>query len=174
VGNGDSELNHPNVYRALIEDMGIEMPAFDTPAFCRWERLRDEAFRVPCFWLAVSQFPRRFMPETLGLNLAMELSGVGGAYRTARDQLRHYGFSTLFVDLHNTIDNVSTGHSARAVEAIERYMDDILATHRRDLIQAHWKRVWTGYRALVPPTGTLNAFLARMARDLNISVSAAA
>jgi hypothetical protein len=91
------------------------------------------------------------MPETLGLNLAMELSGVGGAYRTARDELRHYGFSTLFVDLHNTIDNVSTGHSAMAVAAIEMYMDQVTHLNDQALTALHWRRVCVGYSALTSP-----------------------
>jgi hypothetical protein len=46
---------------------------------------------------------------------AMELPGIGSAYRTAKHELKHHGFATLFVELHNTIDNVSSGHSAMAI-----------------------------------------------------------
>jgi hypothetical protein len=151
IGNGDITLNHPNLYRDLMTQMGVELPGHSTQEFAHSEIFSDDAFLVPTFWLSISHFPQRFLPETLGLNLAMELSGVGGAYRTARDELRHYGFSTLFVELHNTIDNISTGHSAMAAEAIEIYLDDLARAGDRTVIDTHWKRVWTGYRALASP-----------------------
>lgn len=151
IGNGEVDLNHPTIYRALMQQMGVEMPDFRTREFTRFPRFDATAFDVPAFWLSVSQFPRRFLPETLGLNLAMELSGVGGAYRTARDELRHYGYSTLFVDLHNTIDNASTGHSALALQAIELHMDRFVAACNRTEIRSQWHRVWAGFCALASP-----------------------
>ncbi|WP_397448904.1 iron-containing redox enzyme family protein [Pseudomonas sp. NA-150] len=150
LGNGDPRLNHPNIYRQLMAQMEVELPEFRSREFAQWSGFTDEAFEVPAFWLSLSQFPRRFLPETLGLNLAMELSGVGGGYRTAHDELRHYGFSTLFVDLHNTIDNASTGHSALALDAIEQYMDEVLHSGDSARIAERWQRIWTGFRALSP------------------------
>lgn len=151
IGNGDTALNHPNIYRDLMRQMGVDLPDFRTRAFAESERFSNASFEVPAFWLSISQFPRLFRPETLGLNLAMELSGVGGAYRTARDELKHFNFDTLFVDLHNTIDNVSTGHSAMALEAIELHMDEVLSTGSVASVEAQWRRVWTGFRALAIP-----------------------
>ncbi|TDV01996.1 iron-containing redox enzyme family protein [Paraburkholderia caballeronis] len=151
IGNGNTLLNHPNIYRELMRQMCIDLPDFRTRAFAESELFSDASFEIPTFWLSISQFPRRFLPETLGLNLAMELSGVGGAYRRARDELRHYQFDTLFVDLHNTIDNVSTGHSAMALEAIELHMDETLSTASYAAVDAQWRRVWTGFCALAIP-----------------------
>jgi hypothetical protein len=150
VGNGDVELNHPNVFRELLAQMQVELPEFGTLEFGRCPRFRSDAFRVPVFWLSISQFPKRFFSETLGLNLAMELSGVGGSYRSGIDTLRHYGFDPCFVELHNNIDNVSTGHTRLAVDAIKCHMDEIFARGGADLVDEHWQRVWTGYRALAP------------------------
>ena len=151
IGNGLVELNHPAIYRTLMRQMGIEMPDFRTREFTRFSRFDETAFDVAAFWLSVSQFPRRFLPETLGLNLAMEISGVGGAYRTARDELRHYGYDTLFVDLHNTIDNASTGHSALALQAIELHMDPFVTACNPPEIRSQWQRVWVGFCALASP-----------------------
>ncbi len=151
IGNGDPRLNHPNIYRSLMESMGIQLPDFRTIEFAQDHRFSDASFSIPAFWLSLSLFPHRFIPETLGLNLAMELSGVGGAYRTARDELSHYGFSTLFVDLHNTIDNVSSGHSAMAVRAIEIYMSSLTQINDSLCLEDHWKRIWIGYQSLDLP-----------------------
>ncbi len=153
VGNGSAKENHPNVYRELMREMGVDLPTFGSMEFCRWSGFKDSAFLVPTFWLCISQFPKNFLPEILGLNLAMELSGVGGSYRNGSDILRHYGFTPTFVDLHNTVDNASTGHSAIALEAIKIHMDEMLERGGFDEVQRRWKRVWTGYRALTPPAG---------------------
>ena len=153
VGNGYSRENHPNIYRELMRDMGVEIPAFGSIEFCRWPGFKDSAFLVPTFWLCISQYPRHFLPELLGLNLAMELSGVGGTYRSVSDALRHYGYSSTFVDLHNTVDNISTGHTAIALEAIQIHLDEMLERGGLDEVQRYWRRVWTGYLALVPPAG---------------------
>ncbi|CDG83131.1 iron-containing redox enzyme family protein [Janthinobacterium agaricidamnosum] len=151
IGNGVEEYNHPNIYRDLMREMGVALPDFRSSEFSSLPIFDNDAFLVPAFWLSISLFPRRFLPETLGLNLAMELSGVGGAYRTASAELRHYGFSTLFVDLHNTIDNVSSGHSAMAAEAIELYMDSHVCSATPESIDRHWRRIRTGFLALSPP-----------------------
>jgi hypothetical protein len=153
LGNGSARENHPNVYRELMAQMKVVLPEFGTSAFAWWDGFDDESFEVPTFWLAISRFPREFLPELLGVNLAMELSGVGGTYRQGRDMLRQYGFSSAFVDLHNTIDNVSTGHTAMAFQAITVYLDEIAARGSREDVNREWIRIWTGYRALKSPSG---------------------
>ncbi len=150
VGNGDTELNHPNVFRELLAQMDVKLPEFGTLEFSHCPLFREESFRVPVFWLSISQFPRSFLSETLGLNLAMELSGVGGTYRSAIDALKHHGFDPYFVELHNNIDNVSTGHTAWAISAIKYHLDEMFDRGGAELVEEHWQRVWTGYRGLAP------------------------
>ncbi|PCE21689.1 inducer of phenazine B [Burkholderia ubonensis subsp. mesacidophila] len=149
LGNGLYALNHPKIYRDGLREMGIELPPTGSRAFAHDPRFRDEAFRLPVYWLCLGKLPRTFMPEILGMNLAMELSGVGGSYRSARRFLRHYGFGTEFVDLHNTIDNVSTGHSAWAVDAIDAYMRQA-AAQGAGATSASWERIRVGYESLAP------------------------
>lgn len=86
---------------------------------------------------------------------------MGGSYRSARRFLRHYGFSTAFVDLHNTIDNVTTGHSAWAVDAIDAYMRQVAATKPAELAE-HWLRVRVGYESLAPQPDRLTSWLQRL------------
>ncbi|REF27978.1 heme oxygenase-like protein [Xenorhabdus cabanillasii] len=159
IGNGYIEKNHPLIYRNLISEMGIELPDIASAAFSESEHFDDDDFQVPVFWLSISRFPKRFLPETLGLNLAMELSGVGGAYNQARDELKQYGFNTLFVDLHNSIDNAASGHSADALNAIKIYMNKHANKSNPKLTRLLWERVWTGYLSLSPPKKTLSFFL---------------
>ncbi|MBB1253722.1 iron-containing redox enzyme family protein [Streptomyces alkaliterrae] len=149
LGNGEPRLNHPLIYREVLAEMSVELPPTASREFARWSGFRDGSFELPVYWLAIGRFPRTFLPEVLGLNLAMELSGVGGSYRRARIALREHGFSTRFVDIHNTIDNVSSGHSAWAADAVDTYLSTVPASHLAQV----WHRVRTGYRSLNPPSG---------------------
>ncbi len=80
----------------------------------------------------------------------MELSGIGGEYRRSGDVLVHYGFSSQFNVLHNSIDNIVTGHTAWASDATKTHMDDITMSGGT-AADSHQRRIWTGYRALQPP-----------------------
>lgn len=149
LGNGDRSINHPRIYRDLLVSMGVELAPTGSREFAHDPRLRCESLRLPVFWLCLGKLPATLRPEILGLNLAMELSGVGGSYRSARKVLKHHGFSMQFVDLHNTIDNVSTGHSAWAADAIDAHMAAAAQFVDQD---DEWDRIRAGYAALAPVT----------------------
>jgi hypothetical protein len=153
LGNGELRLNHPLIYREVLAEMGVNLPPTASEEFARSPLLRDGSFELPVYWLCIGRFPRTFLPELLGLNLAMELSGVGGSYRRARIALKTYGFSTRFVDIHNTIDNVATGHSAWAADAVDTYLAGLPAAPGSGAHEAIWRRIRTGYRSLNPPSG---------------------
>ncbi|WP_371617708.1 iron-containing redox enzyme family protein [Streptomyces sp. NBC_00454] len=150
LGNGDIEINHPKIYRDVLREMGIELAPTGSREFAYDTRFREESLERPVYWLCLGKLPHTFLPEILGMNLAMELSGVGGSYRTARTFLKHYGFSTHFVDLHNTIDNVSTGHSAWAADAIDTHMRTVAKLSNPTEFAAEWERVRVGYESLAP------------------------
>jgi hypothetical protein len=160
LGNGEPKLNHPLLYRKVLHEMDIDLPPTASPEFARYPGFRDASFELPVYWLCIGRFPQTFLPEILGLNLAMELSGVGGTYRRAGLALRTYGFSTRFVDIHNTIDNVATGHSAWAADAIDTHLAALSDSPGQGQRAEVWERVRAGYRSLNPPTG----FLARRAQ----------
>ncbi|PTW60618.1 heme oxygenase-like protein [Breoghania corrubedonensis] len=147
LGNGDWQINHPKIYRDVLAAMAVTLPPTGSRAFAEDRRIDDGSYRLPVYWLAIGKFPVTFRPEILGLNLAMELSGVGGSYRNAREFLKHHGFPTIFVDLHNTIDNVSSGHSAWAADAIDAYVQS-----SRDVVPVaeSWARIRAGYESLAP------------------------
>jgi hypothetical protein len=155
LGNGEPGLNHPLINREVLQQMGVDLPPTSSAEFARWPGFRDTSFELPVYWLCIGRYPRTFLPEVLGLNLAMELSGVGGTYRRARLALREYGFSTRFVDIHNTIDNVATGHSAWAADAVDTLMSTLPDSSGPGGRPEVWQRVRTGYRSLNPPGGPL-------------------
>jgi hypothetical protein len=154
LGNGERQLNHPKIYRDLLASMSVELAGTGTWEFAFDPRFDDASFATPVYWLCLGKLPASFQPEVLGMNLAMELSGVGDGYREASRFLRAHGFSTQFVDLHNTIDNVGTGHSAWAADAIDAYMSDVAHTQGSAAIPAAWARVRLGYDSLAAARGS--------------------
>ncbi|MCF5604904.1 iron-containing redox enzyme family protein [Pseudomonas syringae] len=159
LGNGIAALNHPKIYRDGLREMDFAVAPTGSREFAEDPRLHEDSFRLPVYWLCLGKLPVTFMPEILGMNLAMELSGVGGSYRAARRFLRHYGFSTAFVDLHNTIDNVSTGHSAWAADAIDAHMRSLASEEQ---LAEQWHRVRVGYESLAPMPGKWGEVLRRL------------
>jgi hypothetical protein len=159
LGNGEPDLNHPLIYRDTLKGMSVDLPPTGSLEFVNWSGFRDASFELPVYWLCIGRFPRTYLPETLGLNLAMELSGVGGTYRRAKKELAEYGFSTRFVDVHNTIDNVATGHSAWAADAIDTFMTNLPDSSGPGGRREVWDCIRAGYRSLNPPRG----FMARNA-----------
>ena len=148
LGNGQHQLNHPKIYRDLLKQMGIDLPPTGSMAFSLDERMDDDSFRLPVLWLCMGKLPLTFLPEILGMNLAMELSGVGDGYLFASQFLKHHGFSTRFVDLHNTIDNVATGHSAWAANAIDQHMRTISRIGDTKQVAEQWQRVIVGFKSM--------------------------
>ncbi len=147
LGNGIHELNHPVIYRDLLRVVYGDLPATADPQYANSPCFNDRDFDLPVFWLSIGRYPLTYRPEIMGLNLAMELSGVGGGYRRTHQALATYGFPTIFVDLHNSIDNIATGHSAWAAASVDAYISALPQGERTE----SWTRVRTGFVALNPP-----------------------
>lgn len=173
VGLGNAAEHHANIYRDLLRAMGEDAPPVESLAFAEWPRLKDASFEVPVLWLSLSCFPRHFLPEILGLNLAVELAGVGGPYMEARDTLRYYKLPTLFVNVHNAADNVSVGHAAWAMNAITQYMDELVEREGPHRVDHAWHRIWTGVRATLPQIGRVRMAAHRVTQRLFGPVGAA-
>jgi hypothetical protein len=166
IGEGNADEHHANISRNLLAAMGENAPPVDSWDFARWPRLRDSSFDVPTLWLAISCFPRHFLPEILGLNLAVEIAGIGGPYMEARDTLKRFGYPTLFVEVHNAADNVAAGHSAWAMNAIRRHMDEVAEREGPHNLDHTWHRVWSGVRATLPQIGPMRLMAHRIRRRL--------
>jgi hypothetical protein len=148
LGEGNSDWNHPKIYLDLLESLAINPPATESLEFASDPSLLNSAFDLPCYLLGISQFPKTYFAETLGLNLAIELSGLGAGYLRLAAELRHWQIDPLIVTLHQSIDNLGGGHAAMACEAIELYLDEITALGGDSAKQAAWRRIWSGYRSL--------------------------
>jgi hypothetical protein len=148
IGDGRSDWNHANVYRQLLKSTGIQLPEFSSEQFSQHQGFLDSAFDLPVFFLTVSQFPSSFEAEIIGLNLAIELSGLGSTYSRLVDDLKYWKIDPTIVSLHLSIDNLATGHAALAHDAVVVYLDQILNISGYAEMQKHWERIWAGYLAL--------------------------
>ncbi|MEN8259994.1 MAG: iron-containing redox enzyme family protein [Pseudomonadota bacterium] len=148
IGDGRADLNHANVYRELLSELGIELPEVTGRAFSVHPGFIDGAFDLPNYLLAISCFPESFLPELIGLNLAIELSGLGAAYLRLVDELEYWSINPRIIRLHISIDNMASGHAALARETVILHLENVLAEGGHSDVQAHWKRILGGYYSL--------------------------
>ncbi|MGH8547313.1 MAG: iron-containing redox enzyme family protein [Methylococcales bacterium] len=145
VGNGEIRTNHPVIYRGLLESLGIDLPAIDDPRFANHQDFIAGAFDIPVYLLAVSQFPCSFLPELIGINLAIELSGLGGGYLRLAKSLEYWGIDSTIVKVHQSADNMASGHAAIARSVVSHYLDQLLSVNGERAMQSHWQRIWLGF-----------------------------
>lgn len=145
IGAGECSLNHPAIYRKLLDNLDIDLPGIDELQFAKHKDFISSAFDVPVYLLAISQFPNSFIPELIGINLAIELSGLGGGYRRLAESLDYWGIDSTIVRVHLSIDNMASGHSAIAKTAVTQYLDHILSESGERTMQCHWRRIWMGF-----------------------------
>lgn len=148
IGRGEPRWHHANIFRRLLEEQGIGLPEVTTPEFVARPEFPRLAFELPCLLLAISQYPRRFLPELLGLNLAIELSGLGAFYMRLVDEMHYWGLDPAFVTVHISSDNLASGHAALAREAVALYLDEVHSRLGDEERQHQWQRVWTGFASL--------------------------
>ncbi len=152
VGAGDPELNHANIYTALLNSVDIYLPDIRTREYAENPDLLDSAFTVPLFQLVVSEFSQASFPELLGMTQYLEWSSV--ELKNMARLNEYFGLDPHFYEMHVAIDNAATGHGAMARRAIELYLEQTRAELGEAAMQAQWERVWNGYVAFAT-TGTL-------------------
>lgn len=145
LGAGIAHQHHGNIMRRVLAEQGVALPDCDSEEFVRHAGFLAESFSTPVLWLAFSLHSREFLPELLGLNLAIEMAGVGRMYDRAAVLLRHHQIDPYFFVLHNTIDNGASGHTAWSVQAIQLYLDELGLHADSSVVADSWRRVWRGY-----------------------------
>jgi len=149
IGNGKLEQNHPYIFQQLLDSLSIQLPPVHSKDFVNHSAFIDSAFDMPVYMLALSFHPAEFLAELLGLNMAIELSGLGKSYMGLVDDWNHWGIDSSIANIHISIDNYASGHTFLAKKAIQLYMDDIMQiTGNRSILDEHWQRVYSGYASL--------------------------
>lgn len=153
MGDGVTAHNHSNIYRDLCHSTGYYPKPISSREFAFDESIIESAFELPVFELSISAFTEDHFPELLGMTLQLEW-GIYEAKNTI-SLLEFYGFDPHYYVMHVGIDNPSNGHAARAVEAIQIYLDNVRSESGGEAaVQEQWKRIWAGYVAF----GTVSSF----------------
>lgn len=149
IGNGRLQQNHPYIFQQLLESLSIQLPPVYSKAFIKHPGFINSAFDLPVYMLSLSHFSVEFLPELLGLNMAIELSGLGKSYMSLVDDWNYWGIDPGIANIHISIDNAASGHTFLAKKAIQLHMDDIFNnTADRALLDQHWRRIYSGYASL--------------------------
>ncbi|KAJ6259925.1 hypothetical protein Dda_5569 [Drechslerella dactyloides] len=143
LGDGDLAKNHVNVYADLLQSINIDIGTGDSPRFI------DPAVNPgndPRVWaaaiaqLALGMFPDELLPEIIGFNLAYE--AVAPDTLICVHELKELRLDATYFNLHVTIDNADSGHTAMALHAVAELMDTCTSTAEEDVM---WRRVQAGY-----------------------------
>lgn len=148
VGYGRLEQNHPLIYRQLLESLDIRLPPLHSKAFIEHPGFINSAFDLPVYLMSIAAFPNAFLAELLGLNLAIELSGLGRLYMGLVDNLEYWSIDASIVKVHISADNFASGHAAMAKQSVQTYLDEIAACSGRQEMHRHWRRIHNGYTSL--------------------------
>ena len=149
IGNGRLQNNHCYIFQTLLDSLSINVPPVHSEAFAKHAGFIHTAFDLPVYMLALSCGSTRFLPELLGLNMAIELSGLGKGYQQLVDEWNYWEIDSTIANIHISIDNYATGHTLLAKKAIQLYMDDVLnRTCDTKVRDKHWRRIYSGYASL--------------------------
>ncbi|KAK6362853.1 hypothetical protein TWF730_000306 [Orbilia blumenaviensis] len=143
LGDGDLARNHVYIYSELLKSMNINIGDGDSLAFI------DESQNPgqdPQVWiaaiaqLALGMFPETLLPEILGFNLAYEAVTLDTLI--CAHELRELRLNPTYFNLHITIDNADSGHTAMALCAVVELMKTCKSIDEEDKV---WKRIQAGY-----------------------------
>lgn len=143
AGNGQTELNHSNIYDTLLRSLDVFLPPVTSREFSELDLL-PTAWVNPVFQLCMGLFPEDLLPELLGMTLYLEWEATPTMLPVAR-MLRKFSIDPQFYSMHAAIDNVTAGHGALARQVIELHLDEIQLRSGAAAVQAEWKRIWKGY-----------------------------
>ncbi|HUJ02365.1 MAG TPA: LodA/GoxA family CTQ-dependent oxidase, partial [Rhizomicrobium sp.] len=145
AGGGHMELNHANVYVGLLRSLGVYMPPVNSREFIEQDFV-PSAFQNPVFQFCVGRFPKRFLPEILGMTLFMEWEATPISTGIA-NMMAERRIDPQYYRMHAGIDNINAGHGALAKEAVKLYLNAKQQEGGDDIVQEHWQRIWRGYVA---------------------------
>ena len=145
LGDGDLLKNHVFVFRKLLEEVDVELPEGDSAEFVQSELELNESriWGAAIAQLLVSLFPHKFLPEILGFNMHFELLTLETLI--VSKELAELKIDPYYFILHVSIDNADSGHTAIAMQAVNKLIQHTRDTEGVDAADRVWKRVQAGF-----------------------------
>lgn len=106
LGEGRIDRNHVVLYRKLLRQNGCEA----------WDGLADGCFMQGAIQLSLAHHASGLLPEIVGFNLGYEQLPLH--LLITAHELRELDIDPYYFTLHVTVDNASTGHARRSLDAI--------------------------------------------------------
>ena len=144
-GDGDLKKHHVYIYNKLMRGLVPGLPRADTVSFIEpGHGLTDTStWRSAVAQLLISLFPHEFFPEILGFNVHFE--SIKLETLIVAKELRELNIDPYYFNLHTSIDNADSGHTAMAIHAANQYLEQIRSTHGVQEQRRAWKRVQIGF-----------------------------
>ncbi|OEC36101.1 Iron-containing redox enzyme [Pseudomonas cuatrocienegasensis] len=128
LGDGDPALNHVVLYQKLLARYGCDDPL----------ALSDEHYLQGALQLSLGYTAEQHLPELIGYNLGYEQLPLH--LMISAFELNELGIDPYYFQLHVTIDNASTGHAHKAMQAVLQNLPVVGDA------EAFYRRVRRGYR----------------------------
>ncbi len=128
LGDGVPAMNHVLLYKQLLAQHGCDELA----------ELEDEHFLQGAQQLALGHLADDYLPEVIGYNLGYEQLPLHLLITSY--ELTELDVDPYYFQLHVTIDNASTGHAQKAVQAV---LENLPVVGDRD---EFYRRVMVGYQ----------------------------
>lgn len=110
LGSGVPAKNHVAIYQRLLASAGCE----------NWRALPDRNFVQGAIQLSLGWNAAHFLPELIGFNLGYEQLPLHLLITSY--ELNELGIDPYYFVLHVTVDNASTGHAVKAIQALHTSM----------------------------------------------------
>ncbi len=141
LGGGMAAQNHVAIYRRLLASNGCDGPT----------RLSDEHYVQGAIQLSLAHHAQEFLPEVIGFNLGYEQLPLH--LPITAHELAELDIDPAYFSLHVTVDNASTGHARKALDALV----DMLPKGGSGEQAEFMRRVALGYRLNDLGIGTVEA-----------------
>ncbi|RVD81099.1 uncharacterized protein DFL_008976 [Arthrobotrys flagrans] len=144
LGDGDLARNHVYIYSQLLKSLNIKtLEPGDSSLFI--DESQNPGQDINSWIAAISQlslgmFPQELLPEILGFTLSYE--AVTLETLVCAHELRELRLDPTYFNLHVTIDNADSGHTAMALHAVIELMKTCKSADEEDRM---WRRVQVGY-----------------------------
>lgn len=122
LGDGSPAQNHVVLYKRLLHENDCDLSP----------RLSDEHYTQGAIQLALAYNASNYLPEIIGYNLGYEQLPLH--LLITAFELNELDIDPYYFTLHVTIDNASTGHARKAVQAVLENLPASIA-ERREFMQ---------------------------------------
>ncbi|KAK6357539.1 hypothetical protein TWF718_001848 [Orbilia javanica] len=147
LGDGDLARNHVHIYSELLKSLNSETISHLGPGYSSSfiDESQNPGRDINSWVAAIAQlslgsFPQELLPEILGFNLAYE--AVTLETLICAHELRELKLDPAYFNLHITIDNADSGHTAMALHAVVELMKTCKSIDEEDKM---WRRIQVGY-----------------------------